>query len=48
MFAPALFVASITTRIRVTSSRFVALGVGWAAFLGAVIWMMTFPAGSSH
>jgi len=43
MFALALFFAGISTRVRVMSSRFVALGIGWAAFLGAVIWMLTFP-----
>jgi small-conductance mechanosensitive channel len=47
MFALALFFAGISTRIRATSSRLVALGVGWAAFLGAVVWMATFPASLS-
>jgi small-conductance mechanosensitive channel len=47
MFALALFFAGISTRIRVTSSRLVALGIGWAAFLGAVVWMATFPASLS-
>lgn len=44
MFALALFFAGISTRISVTSSRLMALGIGWAAFLGAVLWMVTFPA----
>lgn len=44
MFALALFFAGISTRIRTTSSRLVALGIGWTSFLGAVIWMATFPA----
>lgn len=43
MFAMALFFAGISTRLRTQGSRLVALGVGWAAFLGAVIWMVTFP-----
>jgi hypothetical protein len=47
MFALALFFAGISTRIRVQSSRLIALGIGWAAFLGAVIWMVTFPASLS-
>ncbi len=47
MFALALFFAGISTRIRVPSSRLIALGIGWVAFLGAVIWMATFPASLS-
>ena len=43
MFAMALFFAGISTRLRTSGSRLVALAVGWAAFLGAVIWMVTFP-----
>jgi hypothetical protein len=47
MFALALFFAGISTRIRLPSSRLIALGIGWVAFLGAVIWMVTFPASLS-
>ena len=43
LFATSLFFAGISTRLRTQGSRLVALSVGWAAFLGAVIWMVTFP-----
>ena len=43
MFALALFFAGVSTRLRTQGSRLVALSVGWAAFLGAVVWMATFP-----
>ena len=43
LFAMALFFAGISTRLRTGGTRFVALGIGWAAFLGAVVWMVTFP-----
>ena len=43
MFAMALFFAGISTRLRTEGSRLVVLGVGWVAFLGAVVWMATFP-----
>jgi lipopolysaccharide export LptBFGC system permease protein LptF len=43
MFAMALFFAGISTRLHTNSSRLAVLGVGWAAFLGAVVWMATFP-----
>ena len=43
LFAMALFFAGISTRLRTNASRLVALGVGWIAFLGAVVWMVTFP-----
>ena len=43
LFAMALFFAGISTRLRTSGSRLVALSVGWTAFLGAVVWMVTFP-----
>jgi hypothetical protein len=44
MFALALFFAGISTRLRTSGSRLVAIGIGWGAFLGGVAWMATFPA----
>lgn len=43
LFATALFFAGISTRLRTQGSRMVVLGVGWLAFLGALIWMSSFP-----
>ena len=43
LFAMALFFAGISTRLRTSGSRLVALAVGWTAFLGAIVWMVTFP-----
>lgn len=43
LFAMALFFAGISTRLGTRGSRLVALGVGWVAFLSAVVWMVTFP-----
>jgi hypothetical protein len=44
LFATALFFAGISTRVRTEGSRLVVLGMGWALFLGALAWMVTFPA----
>jgi hypothetical protein len=43
MFAAALFFAGISTRLRSHGPRTVVLGLGYALFLGAVIWIATFP-----
>ena len=43
MFATALFFAGISTRMRTEVSRAIILGFGWTAFLGALVWMATFP-----
>ncbi len=43
LFAMALFFAGISTRLRSDGSQTVILGLGWVAFLGAVVWMATFP-----
>ena len=44
LFATALFFAGISTRVRTEGSRLVVLAMGWALFLGALAWMLTFPA----
>jgi hypothetical protein len=43
LFAMALFFAGISTRLRTGATRLVALGIGWTAFLAAVVWMASFP-----
>jgi hypothetical protein len=43
MFAAALFFAGISTRLRSRAPRSVVLGLGYALFLGSVIWIATFP-----
>jgi hypothetical protein len=43
LFAAALFFAGISTRLRAATPRTVILGLGYALFLGAVIWIATFP-----
>ncbi len=43
LFATSLFFAGISARLANDGSREVVLGMGWALFLGAVIWMATFP-----
>ena len=43
LFAMSLFFAGISTRLRTGASRAAILGVGWATFLGTVVWMATFP-----
>jgi hypothetical protein len=41
--AAALFFAGISTRLHTATPRKVILGMGYALFLGAVIWIATFP-----
>ena len=43
LFAMSLFFAGISTRLRTEASRAAILGVGWAIFLGTLVWMATFP-----
>jgi hypothetical protein len=43
MFAAALFFAGISTRLHSRAPRTVVLGLGYALFLGSVIWIATFP-----
>jgi hypothetical protein len=43
MFAAALFFAGISTRLQSRTPRTVVLGLGYALFLGSVIWIATFP-----
>ena len=43
LFAMSLFFAGISTRLRTEASRAAILGVGWATFLGTIVWMATFP-----
>jgi hypothetical protein len=42
-FAVSLFFAGISTRVRSPTSRAVLLGLGYAIFLGALIWIVTLP-----
>jgi len=44
LFATALFFAGISTRLHTVGTRTVVLGMGWALFVGALAWMLTFPA----
>jgi hypothetical protein len=43
MFAAALFFAGISTRLGARMPRAVVVGLGYALFLGSVIWIATFP-----
>jgi flagellar motor protein MotB len=43
LFASSLFFAGISTRLNGSTMRNVVLGLGYALFLGAVIWIATFP-----
>ena len=43
LFAASLFFAGISTRLHIRSGRMVVLGIGWALFIGTVIWIGTFP-----
>ena len=43
LFAASLFFAGISTRLRSPTTRMVVLGLGYALFLGALIWIATFP-----
>jgi hypothetical protein len=43
LFAVSLFFAGISTRLRSPTPKMVVLGLGYALFLGSVIWIATFP-----
>jgi hypothetical protein len=43
LFATSLFFAGISTRLRDRSSRITVLGIGYVLFVGAAIWIATFP-----
>ena len=43
LFAASLFFAGISTRLHARASRSVVLGLGYALFLGTVVWILTFP-----
>jgi hypothetical protein len=43
IFAVSLFFAGISTRLRSSTSRVVVLGIGYATFLGGLIWIATLP-----
>jgi hypothetical protein len=43
LFAASLFFAGISTRLRSPTTRTLVLGLGYALFLGCVIWIATFP-----
>jgi hypothetical protein len=43
LFAAALFFAGISTRLHSPTPRMAILGLGYALFLGSVIWIATFP-----
>jgi hypothetical protein len=43
LFAASLFFAGISTRLRSPTTRVAILGLGYALFLGSLIWIATFP-----
>jgi len=43
LFAASLFFAGISTRLSSRNARVVVLGLGYALFLGSLIWIATFP-----
>ena len=43
LFATSLFFAGISTRLRDRASRIAVLGMGYVLFVGAAIWIATFP-----
>ncbi len=43
LFASALFFAGISTKLAVPSQRLAVLGLGYLIFVGAAIWLATFP-----
>lgn len=43
LFAVALFFAGISVKLSTPRLRIALLGLGWLIFLGAVIWLATFP-----
>ena len=47
LFASSLFFAGISTRLASPTPRMAILALGYALFLGSVIWIATFPVGLS-
>jgi len=43
LLAASLFFAGISTRLHGRGSRVAIVGLGYAVFLGTVIWFATFP-----
>jgi hypothetical protein len=43
LFAVSLFFAGISTRLQSLATRTVVLGLGYALFLGSLVWIATFP-----
>jgi hypothetical protein len=43
LFAVALFFAGMATKLRSPSKQEVLLVLGWVVFLGAAVWVATFP-----
>jgi hypothetical protein len=43
MFAASLFFAGISTRLRSPTPQMAVLGLGYALFLGSLVWIATFP-----
>ena len=43
LFAASLFFAGISTRLHARAPRSVVLGLGYALFLGTVVWILTSP-----
>ena len=43
LFSAALFFGGMSTRLRGRSARVALLGVGCVLFLGAAVWLATFP-----
>jgi hypothetical protein len=43
LFAVSLFFAGVSTKLRAERLRAVTLALGWAMFVGTVIWLATFP-----
>ena len=43
LFATALALAGIGARLRVFPVRVTVIAMGWAVFLGAFAWLVTFP-----
>ena len=43
IFAASLFFAGISTRLHTRAPGSVVLGLGYALFLGTVVWILTFP-----
>jgi hypothetical protein len=43
LFASSVFFAGISTKLQTSTARIILLTLGWALFLGTVIWSATFP-----